>query len=93
VRSNRTTSTNLFKLLEKNSKRSNTRVIESVIEIRPAAPAEAFNEALRQRLRIGTGMTQVQMAQALGIHWQTYQKFEYRSPLPPHLIPALGVRG
>jgi DNA-binding XRE family transcriptional regulator len=30
-------------------------------------------------------MTQVQMAQALGIHWQTYQKFEYRSPLlaPP----------
>jgi hypothetical protein len=49
VRSNRTTSTNLFKLLEKNSKCSNTRIIENVIEIRPAAPAEAFNEALRER--------------------------------------------
>jgi DNA-binding XRE family transcriptional regulator len=39
-------------------------------------------------------MTQVRMAQALGIHWQTYQKFEYRSPLAPHLIPAFAaVRG
>jgi DNA-binding XRE family transcriptional regulator len=51
----------------------------------PAAFSEAFRTRTRQ-LRVATGMTQAQMAEALGIEFRTYQKYEQRSPLPHHLI-------
>jgi transcriptional regulator with XRE-family HTH domain len=52
-------------------------------------PKPAFNQALMQRvgeLRRHAGLTQREAAGALGLPLRTYQKFEYRSPLAPHLI-------
>ncbi len=47
-----------------------------------------FNDALCARvraLRIERGWTQEQMATALGLPYDRYRKYEYRSPLPMYL--------
>jgi transcriptional regulator with XRE-family HTH domain len=48
-----------------------------------------FNDALCARvkaLREGRGWTQDQMATALGIPYDRYRKYEYRTPIPHYLI-------
>jgi DNA-binding XRE family transcriptional regulator len=52
-------------------------------------PAAAFNAAFCQRVaatRRAAGLTQLQVADALGMPQRSYQHFEGRSPLPVHLI-------
>lgn len=49
----------------------------------------AFNDALCARvktLREGLGWSQDQMATALGIPYDRYRKYEYRTPIPHYLI-------
>lgn len=48
-----------------------------------------FNDALCARvkqLREERGWTQEQMATALGVPYDRYRKYEYRSPLPAYLF-------
>lgn len=48
-----------------------------------------FNDALCARvrkLRDERGWTQEQMATALGLPYDRYRKYEYRSPLPMYLV-------
>jgi DNA-binding XRE family transcriptional regulator len=52
-------------------------------------PAAAFNAAFCERVaaaRRAAGLTQLQVADALGMPQRSYQHFEGRSPLPVHLI-------
>lgn len=45
-------------------------------------------------LRVARGMTQAEMAQALGIPLPRYEKYETRSPLPHHLVePFAAITG
>lgn len=56
-----------------------------------------FNEALCARvkqLRDERGWTQEQMATALGIPYDRYRKYEYRTPIPHYLIEQFaGITG
>lgn len=58
--------------------------------VRMAFDREAeFNDALCARvkaLRDARGWTQEQMATALGIPYDRYRKYEYRTPIPHYLI-------
>jgi len=58
--------------------------------VRMAYDREAeFNDAYCarvRRLREERGWTQEQMATALGLPYDRYRKYEYRSPLPSYLI-------
>lgn len=58
--------------------------------IRPMKKAESeLAQAYIQRvrdLRIARGMTQQEMADALGISLERYKKYEHRSVLPPYLL-------
>jgi DNA-binding XRE family transcriptional regulator len=52
-------------------------------------PGSEFDAALCQRvgeLRRAAGLTQAQVAEALGIHKRTYQHCEHYQPLPASLI-------
>ena len=68
------------------------RVIENVIEIPDALETRrVFNAAVRRRtreLRKAAGLSQAQVAEALGMTQQTYSHFESRSVMPLHLMPA-----
>jgi transcriptional regulator with XRE-family HTH domain len=51
--------------------------------------AAAFNTSFCERVaaaRRAAGLTQLQVAEALGMPQRSYQHFEGRSPLPVHLI-------
>jgi hypothetical protein len=53
-----------------------------------------YNEALRQRLvlcREILDKSQPEMAEALGITYAKYQKYETRSAFPPYLFPRLAA--
>lgn len=54
----------------------------------PTKYREAFCERL-QRVRISAGYTQASLARELKIDKDTYAKYESRSLLPHHLIPAV----
>lgn len=43
--------------------------------------------ARTKRLRAESGRTQTEMAELLGVTYETYKKYETRSPLPHFLIP------
>lgn len=47
--------------------------------------ARAYIQRVRD-LRIERGMTQQEMADALGISLERYKKYEHRSVLPPYLL-------
>lgn len=53
-----------------------------------------YNEALCARvkaLRDERGWSQEQMATALGIPYDRYRKYEYRSPLPLYLVERFAI--
>lgn len=52
----------------------------------------AFHEAFRERLKLirkELGWSQTDMAEALGIPFENYKKYEQRSKFPPHLFGQL----
>jgi DNA-binding XRE family transcriptional regulator len=75
--------------------RRGSKISKELLESAKGPPDEAaFNRALNERvakLRIDAGMTQAQVAAALGIHVHAYQHFEYRSPMPAYLIPTFAA--
>lgn len=59
----------------------------------PSDFARRFCDRVR-RAREARGLTQAEMAQALGIRLKTYEKYETRSPLRHHLIePFAAITG
>ena len=55
----------------------------------PKTAPKQFNEAFCTRtreLREATGMSQIEMAGALGVSAEAYRKYEKRSPLPHYLV-------
>ena len=62
--------------------RDRRKVLERELE---AAFNQRFCEAVAAA-RIASGLTQVEMADKLGINLDAYKKYEYRSPLPSYLI-------
>jgi transcriptional regulator with XRE-family HTH domain len=57
----------------------------------PSAPSSQFNKtfcATVKALRERKGITQLQMAAALGTSLENYRKYENRTPLPHRFIPA-----
>lgn len=66
----------------------------TVVKLVPMKPPHEtptiYRKLLAQRtkaLREARGLTQQEMADFLGIKWETYKKYENRSPIPHHLIP------
>jgi DNA-binding XRE family transcriptional regulator len=47
----------------------------------------ARTKAMRER----SGLTQEQVATAIGVALDTYKKYEQRTPLPHHLVPRFAV--
>ena len=55
-----------------------------------SALAKAYIKRIRD-LRIARGLTQAEMAVALGLPVERYKKYETRSVMPPYMVPRFAA--